>query len=294
MKRNLVLGMAALSLLAVLPSATRAEDQPAPEAPAPQPEVFAQQDVEWTLSFTEDFNGPVLDSNLWSRIDKGWNDWNRHMSTRDDLVAISGGQLHLHGVKNDNTSADPRPMLTGGITTKGLFAMKYGKIELRCKFEAQKGAWPAIWMMPEDMSVKWPLCGEIDIVERLNFNDFVHQTVHSWWTKKHPEDPQKGGGRGKINLEGWNVCGLEWTPDAIVWTVNGKPTHSYRKVDDDPVKFPWTKAFYLMVDMQLGGEWVGEVDESTLPVSLHVDWIKFYEASKDGAIISEFVRPAQQ
>ncbi len=121
----------------------------------------------------------------------------------------------------------------------------------------------------------------------------VHQTVHSWWTKKHPEDPQKGGGRGKIDPEGWNVCGLEWTPDAIVWTVNGEPTHSYRKVDDDPLKFPWTVPFYLMIDMQLGGEWVGEVDESALPVSLHVDWVKFYEGSKEDVTFREFVRPAQ-
>jgi hypothetical protein len=106
---------------------------------------------------------------------------------RKDLVAVSGGQLHLHGVKNDDLSKDKRPVLTGGVSTRGRFAMKYGKIELRCKFEGQKGAWPAVWMMPENPSVRWPSCGEIDIVERLNSDGFVHQTVHSAWTKKYPK-----------------------------------------------------------------------------------------------------------
>ena len=27
-----------------------------------------------------------------------------------------------------------------------------------------------------------------------------------------------------------------------------------------------------MIDMQLGGEWVGRVDMDTLPVSMHIDW----------------------
>ena len=49
-----------------------------------------------------------------------------------------------------------------------------------------------------------------------------------------------------------------------------------------------------MIDMQLGGKWVGEVDESTLPVSLHVDWVKFYEGSTNGVRFSEFIRPAEQ
>ena len=251
------------------------------------------QDVEWKLSVTEDFSGCVLDGNLWGRIGKGRSDWDRHMSMRKDLVAVSGGQLHLHGVKNDDLSKDKRPVLTGGVSTKGRFAMKYGKIELRCKFEGQKGAWPAVWMMPEDPSVRWPSCGEIDIVERLNSDGFVHQTVHSAWTKKHPKNPPKSG-TGEIDPNGWNICGVEWTPDIIVWTVNGVRTHSYERVGDDPLRFPWTKPFYLMIDMQLGGKWVGEVDESTLPVSLHVDWVKFYEGSTNGVRFSEFIRPAEQ
>jgi hypothetical protein len=279
-----------LSLLAVSLLSTVS----ASEASAEVPDGARREGVEWKLRLTEDFVGTELDGKLWRRIGKGGSDWNRHMSKREDLVAVSGGQLHLHGVKNGDLTQDRRPMLTGGVFMKGRFTMKYGKVEVRCRLEAQKGAWPAIWMMPENCStVKWPECGEIDIMERLNSDNFVYQTVHSAWTKKNPDNPPYCG-KGRIDPDGWNVFGLEWTPKSIVWTVNGGVTHSYRKVGDDPLRYPWTTPFFLMIDMQLGGEWVGRVDMDTLPVSMHIDWVKFYEGFEDGVKFSEFAMPAKK
>ena len=127
--------------------------------------------------------------------------------------------------------------------------------------------------------------GEIDIIERLNSDDFVYQTVHSGWTAKNPNNPPKGG-RGRINPTGWNIYALEWTSEKIVWKVNGVETHSYARVGDDPARYPWTEPFYLMIDMQLGGSWVGDVDESTLPCKMYVDWVKYYGAFQDGKKIS--------
>ncbi len=247
--------------------------------------------VVWKLKFTEDFKGNSLNKKLWTRIEKGTSDWNRHMSGREDLVAVKDGQLVVYGVKNNDTGADPRSVLTGGVSTKGLFAMKYGKIEVRCKLEGQKGAWPAIWMMPEKPSDPWPRCGEIDIIERLNYDNFVYHTAHSEWTQSHQNDPPRGG-TGKIKADDWNIYAVEWSPERIVWKVNGKRTHSYERKSLDVAKYPWTEPFYLMIDMQLGGSWVGPVDESTLPVAMYVDWIKFYSAWRDGKQFSEFIRPS--
>ena len=248
--------------------------------------------VVWKLRFTEDFKGKQLNEKLWTRIDAGSSDWNRNMSLRPDLVTVKNGQLHAYGVKNDDLSADARSVLTGGISTKGHFAVKYGKVEIRCKLEAQKGAWPAIWMMPEPPSAKWPDCGEIDIIERLNFDDFVYHTVHSRWTAAHGNDPPNGG-KGGIKPDGWNIYAVEWTPEQIVWKVNGKVTHKYAKVGENPARFPWTTPFYLMIDMQLGGKWVGEVDEKTLPTAMHVDWVKFYSGSRGGKTFTEFSKPGK-
>ena len=249
----------------------------------------------WKLRHTEDFKGNRLNRNLWARIegDPDANaDWIRNISSRADLVEVKDGVLKLKGVRNDDREADPRAVLAGGVTTRGRFCMKYGKVEVRARFEGQQGAWPAIWMMPQAPVGQWPYCGEIDILEHLNFDGFVYQTVHSAWGEAHPGDPPIGG-KGEIKPDSWNIYSLEWTPDMIVWRVNGKKTHSYPRVDGSRERWPWDCPFYLMMDMQLGGKWVGRVDEGTLPVAMHVDWVKFYELSIDGRRVSKFSRNAQ-
>ena len=35
--------------------------------------------------------------------------------------------------------------------------------------------------------------------------------------------------------------------------------------------------FYLLVDMQLGGSWVGKVDPADMPTHMIVDWIRVYQ-----------------
>ena len=246
----------------------------------------------WELKFTENFDGKALNPKLWRRIEgnpNGGADWQKNISLRDDLVEISRGILILKGVRNDDLATDSRKVLAGGISTRGLFSMKYGKIEFRAKLEGQKGAWPAVWMMPGDSPNGWPNDGEIDILERLNFDDFVYHTVHSSWTQSHPNDPPKMR-KGAIKANAWNTYTLEWTPEKIVWRVNGKITHSYPKTDESHDRWPWDTPFYLMLDMQLGGSWVGEIDETTLPVEMRVDWIKFYSLTRGGKRISEFSR----
>lgn len=264
-------------------------------APAKKSKIPPSGSLKWELKFTEDFKGTSLNPKLWARIpgpEPGAKcpDWLKHMSLRSDLAEVKGGQLHLYGVKNDDTSSDSRPVLCGGVTTKGLFNMKYGKVEVRAKLEANKGAWPAIWLMPQASQFSWPMCGEIDVIERLNFDSFVYQTVHSGWTAKNKAKPPSSG-KGKIKPDDWNVFAMEWTPTKIVWRVNGALTHSYPKVSDEQERWPWTVPFYLMIDMQLGGSWVGGVDESTLPVAMHIDWVKFYQLSQGTKRISEFTRP---
>ncbi len=241
--------------------------------------VALRAETTYTLERVENFEGTALDGSLWQRIGRGRADWDRHMSRREDLVEVKDGYLHLYGKKNEDLTTDARRVLTGGVKTQGRLAMLYGKVEMRCKFSAQKGAWPAIWMMPEKPVRGWPADGEIDILERLNFDDFVYQTVHSAWTKKHPLEP-RWSRCAMVQADEWNVYGLEWTPQMLIWTVNGEVTHVYPRTDEHPDQFPWTIPFYLMMDMQLGGEWVGEIDESTLPTVMLVDWVKFYSLDK--------------
>ncbi len=234
-----------------------------------------------TYTFVDDFNGP-LDTNVWTRIGQGPSDWNRHMSTRSDLIEMRDGCLVLVGKVNTQTNDDPRPYITGGVwnkTASEKTMMTYGLVEIRAKFEDAKGAWPAFWMLPKDRStpkLRWPYSGEIDIIERLNADPFVYQTAHSAWThKKGHGNAPKQSATAPIRQNEFNIYGLRRTPTALIWYVNGEETFRYEKTacgDDD--QWPFTTPFYFLLDMQLGGSWVGSVDTNTLPVRTWIDWIR--------------------
>lgn len=248
--------------------------------------------VKWELKFTENFDGKELNQKLWSRIDGNPQgaDWQKNILDRADLAEVKGGELLLKAVRNDDQASDERKVLGGGVTTKDKLAIKYGKIEVRAKLESCQGAWPAIWMLPQDSNRGWPGGGEIDIIERVNHDPFAYHTIHSIWKQSNPGNPPYSG-RGDIKPNDWNIFTLEWTPDKLVWKVNGKTTHTYPKIQDNEEQWPFQTPFYLMIDMQLGGAWAGAVDEKGLPIAMKVDWVKIYQLKIGGKKVSEFKRP---
>ena len=46
---------------------------------------------------------------------------------------------------------------------------------------------------------------------------------------------------------------------------------------DKEGQYPFYQPYYLLIDMQLGGSWVGGVDPKDLPVEMLVDWVRYYE-----------------
>ena len=250
-----------------------------PSSVPASPEAGKQK---YSLAWHDELDGAQLDATRWTRSGKGTADWTRHMSTRADLVKVKNGALELWGVVNTETNKDPRPFITGGVQSEKKATLKLGKVEIRAKFEDQKGAWPALWMLPNQKDAKgrgWPWGGEIDIVERLNGDAFIYQTAHSGWTyvKKHGKEPPQGG-KGPIRQGDWNVYAVEITPTALIWSINGQETFRYPKTDcGDPEQWPFGTPFYVLMDMQLAGSWVGKVDMSTLPVCMYIDWIRVYE-----------------
>ena len=104
----------------------------------------------YRMVWKENFRGKSIDHDRWSKIPRGKPDWKRYMSDHESLYGLKGGKLILHGVENKGTAPeDTARFLTGGIFTKGKFAIRYGKVEVRAKLEAAQGVWPAIWMLPE-------------------------------------------------------------------------------------------------------------------------------------------------
>ncbi len=134
----------------------------------------------WKMVWNEEFNGDKLNSKYWSRISRGHSDWNNYMSKADTCYEMRDGKLILKGFKNTFLLSDTAKYITGGVYTKHKKTFTYGKISIKAKLNGAKGAWPAFWMLPQEGH--WPYGGEIDIMERLNYDNFVYQTVHTHYT----------------------------------------------------------------------------------------------------------------
>lgn len=239
-------------------------------------------DGKWKLVWEDDFKGKDIDETKWARIPRGQSDWNNYMSDHDDLYEVKDGQLILRGIQNTIEPNDTAPFLTGGVYTKDKKNFGLGRLEIKAKLNPAKGAWPAFWMLPVD--TKWPLGGEIDIMERLSHDRMIYQTIHTQYTLKHgiKDNPPSSTVVG-INPDKFNVYAIEKYPDSLVFYINDTKTKNYPRIDTDiEEQFPFADHdFYLLLDMQLGGSWVGAVNPDELPVEMMIDWVKFYELNEE-------------
>ncbi|MDR1485911.1 MAG: glycoside hydrolase family 16 protein, partial [Planctomycetaceae bacterium] len=232
---------------------------------------------EWRLVWEENFDGNVIDLKRWSKIPRGGPDWAKHMSDFGGCYEVKGGQLILRGLRNEHLPDDKSPYLTGGIYTKGKVNFSDGRVEVRAKLGNAQGAWPAFWMLPSD-NTGWPRGGEIDIMERLNSDDFAYHTVHSHYTHTLKMKTPPQGATGKIIPNDYNVYAVEMNKDYLSFFINGKHNLTYPRIETDKEgQFPFDREFYLLLDMQLGGSWVGEIKPDDLPVEMWIDWVRFYK-----------------
>lgn len=226
--------------------------------------------------FEENFNqrSSVPDTTRWSLCPQKGAAWSTHLSENYDQAYVKDGKLFVTAQKIDGVYK------CGGIESKGKFAFTYGKIEVSARFHTAQGGWPAIWLMPEDRSGEWPVCGEIDIMEQLNHDSIVYQTVHNNYKNVLKHETPKPFTTVPYKVGKFNTYGIEWTPDEVTFTVNGKKTFSYpnlRLADEATVQqFPFNKDFYIILNYALGGPntWPGEIDDSQLPGYMEVDWVR--------------------
>lgn len=239
----------------------------------------------WELAWSDEFDrDDIFSTGVWSKIERGSSDWNNTMSPHPSLYDMRDGVLILRGRPNTIDVADSASYLTGGVYTKGAKTFDLGRIEVRCRLQAAKGAWPAIWMLPSN--AQWPNGGEIDIMERLNYDTFAYQTIHSHYTVKLGKKTNpKHYATAPIKPDDYNVYAVEILPNELRFFINDRFSFSYPRVKGAEAEgqFPFGKDFYLLIDMQLGGKWVGKVEGLRDPIEMHIDWVRYYtpHSSKD-------------
>lgn len=224
------------------------------------------------LVWEQDFNSGSLDTAIWNYEignNNGWGNQEAQYYT-DENVTVEDGNLIITARAEDTEGFD---YSSSRITTKDNFEFMYGRVEARAKMPSGGGTWPAIWMLGANFDeVGWPETGEIDILEyKGNEPGVVHGTLHY---------PGRSGGNadsGTTTIENpeseFHIYSMEWSPERIVFLVDGEVYHTYANSGDSP----FNKDFFLIVNLAMGGTFGGAIDPDFDEAALVVDYIRVYQ-----------------
>ena len=269
----------------------------------------------WKLSWHDEFEGTEIDRAKWdfdigngfynydaNQWISGWGNEELQYYTREpDNADVKDGKLYIRAIKESlhgcgYTSARLKTRKKDGSP---LFCQKYGRFEFRAKLPTGQGIWPALWMLPQDERYgPWAASGEIDVLEaRGQEPNKVLGTLH--YGSRWPANAHSGGEYvfppGKSIAE-FHVYTVEWEPGEIRWFVD---EHQYAKqdfwwssgklagnqgaapaqeADLNPWPAPFDQPFNRIMNVAVGGRFLGKPDKSTrFPAEMVVDYVRVYE-----------------
>lgn len=246
--------------------------------------VAAAAPVTWRMVFSDEFNATGnFDASKWMYCPRQTSAWNRYLTSSPDYVYQDGSNLVL---KMDNAviAGDNVPYHSGGVQSSTKFSIRYGKVEVRAKFKKGQGSWPAIWMMPEVPVAYggWPNSGEIDIMEHVNNENVIYNTIHNA-AVTNASGGSTASHAASYNPNDYNLYGIIWTPSSIEFYVNNVLTYTYsRQAGATSAQWPFDRPFYLILNQSGGLGWPGPITNADLPFNMQVDWVHIYKQEELG------------
>ena len=250
----------------------------------PMPDYVPQG---YTLVWQDEFDEPrssdgkaaLPNSSNWcfETGDSGWgnNELQNYIagfSGLDTCAQVYGGTLKIIAKKVGNQVLS--------IRMNTIASWTYGYFEARMKLPSGKGTWPAFWMLPENF-VRWPDDGEIDIMEEVGYDP--NNIVCSIHCKAyyHSIGTQKSATRRvSTSQTDFHVYAVEWTDDYIYGFVDGVRYFTFANdKTGNRDTWPFNAPFYLKLNLAWGGDWGGAqgVDESVLPATYEIDYVRVYQ-----------------
>lgn len=299
MKKNLLKKLTALLAVgAVIPlvvSCGKNEEQEAENVENPESVVEEEDNSEpedlpaeyegYTLVWEERFDGDSLNLDDWNveTHEPGWvnNELQAYVDSPDNIY-IEDGDLVLKPIETGKGQ-----YTSGRVNTQNKHDFKYGRFEARAKVPEGQGFLPAFWMMPtsENLYGQWPRCGEIDIMEVMGqATDISYGTIHYG----NPHNESQGTcvlEEGSFSDE-YHVFSVDWEPGKIDWYVDGNLIHTesnwYSATEGQgeiTYPAPFDQPFYIILNLAVGGSWVGNPDETTdiENAEYRIDYVRVYQ-----------------
>ena len=174
----------------------------------------------WSCVWNDEFDGSSVDTTKWSYTVGGGGFGNNEQQYYTDSASnsyIQDGCLVIEALQESNGDEN---YTSAKLTSTESWT--YGRLEFRAKLPSGTGLWPAIWMLPDDTTLDWPISGEIDIMEYMGSDtDTVLGTLHygNPWVYN----------TGYYNLadgasfaDDFHTFAVEWLPGEMRWYVDGE------------------------------------------------------------------------
>ena len=159
---------------------------------------------------------------------------------------------------------------------------QYGKFEARMKMAAASGTVSSMFLYQngseQASAARWV---EVDI-EVLGKNPNSFQSNIITGKAGNQITSEKHHAVSPATDQGFHTYGLEWTPDYVRWTVDGKEVRKAEKGQStDPknqvANLIGTQGLRFNLWSSESAEWVGNFDESKLPLFQFINWVKVYK-----------------
>ena len=222
--------------------------------------------------WSDEFNGTAVNTSNWA-FETGGGGWgnNEKQYYQASNATVANGELVITARKQP---VGGMPYTSARLKTQGLKQFAFGRMEARVKVPLGQGLWPAFWMLGANIgSVGWPACGEIDVLEQVNADSRCYGTVH-WDSNGHAQY----GGNVATTPNVYHVYSVEWTPTYIRWFVDGAKYHEITITNGTGGTEEFQRPFFLLLNLAVAGDWPGQtVDESKLPATMNVDYVRVYQ-----------------
>jgi len=227
----------------------------------------------WQLVWSDEFETGISSDWVFETGGGGWGN-NELEYYRQQNASVQNGKLLLTAKQE---SFGGMNYTSVRMKTQGKKSWKYGKIEASIAVPSFTGAWPAFWMLGDNISnVGWPACGEIDIMEHVNSGNTDFGTIH--WKDAGGAHAQFSNNTQVNNIMAFHTYTVIWDANAITWLVDGVQYAQANIANNINNTGAFHNNFFILLNFAIGGNWPGyAVDNGALPNSMQVEYVRVYQ-----------------
>ncbi|MDX9846912.1 MAG: glycoside hydrolase family 16 protein [Tenuifilaceae bacterium] len=234
----------------------------------------------WELTFSDDFEGNSLNTQTWltryfwgeALIHNSYslagdlhsNTNGKNIEVSNSIFKITTRKQQAEGIAWDGKYGFfPKTFeYTSGLVNTGqAFRQKYGRFEAKLKFTMMPNIYHAFWLVGDKM------LPHIDVVRQNGKSKVkVQGSIFGVDGQSSKTRSIKSALNGFDFKNNFFILGIDWSPNKMVWTINGIPyMETNRYLPDSPA--------YLVFSSGV----TAKANDDQLPATLEVDWVKCWK-----------------